>query len=98
MNTLTDGSILRALGVQLERDEANVARPVAHHGGTEDTERKPLVQVCAWCDPAQIQSRALLAQGKRVSHTCCPFHLEQQLARARELNRQAAGGVQKEAA
>lgn len=87
MNTLTDGSILRALGVALERDEQNVAQPVA---AREDA--RPTVQICAWCDPDQVEARALMAQGKRVSHTCCNFHTEQQLARAREMNRQAAGG------
>jgi len=74
MNTLTDGSILRSLGVALQRDEQGVASPA--------------VTVCAWCDFDQVQTRALAAQGKRVSHTICAVHRDQQLARARELNRQ----------
>lgn len=59
-----------------------------------------LVHLCAWCDFDKVQTRALVAQGKKVSHTICPTHREQQLARARQLNeqrRQAAGGI-KEAA
>ena len=74
MNTLTDGSILRALGVALERDAAQVARPVE------------IVHVCAWCDADKSQTRALRAQGKQVSHTCCAAHRDELLARARELN------------
>lgn len=81
MNTLTDGSILRALGVALERDEAQVARPVE------------LVHVCAWCDFDKSQTRALVAQGKKVSHTICAAHKAEQMQRIAELNRQADGGV-----
>ena len=44
---------------------------------------KETVSLCAWCDFDKVQTRAVLAQGKRVSHTICPAHAEQQLARAR---------------
>lgn len=53
----------------------------------QDLGDEPVV-ICAWCDPDQVQARALRAQGKRVSHTICPAHAVQQLARARELNRE----------
>lgn len=90
MSTLSDGSILRTLGVVLERDEQNVARPVAAE----------LVSVCAWCDFDHVQTRALLAQGKRVTHGICPAHAAQQIERARELNgaRSASRPTMKEAA
>lgn len=80
-----DAAILRALGLVLQRDAQNVAtiEPAAPEG--------ELVSVCAWCDWDKVQTRALLAQGKRVTHGICAFHTEQQLERARELNRQAAG-------
>lgn len=74
--TVADGSVLRSLGLTLERDEAHVARPVSVE----------VVSICAWCDTDKIQTRALLAQGKRVSHTCCQFHMQQQIERARFLN------------
>ncbi len=76
MNTIADASILRGLGLRLERDDQNVAQPVALE----------TVSVCAWCDWQKIETRALMAQGKRVSHTCCAEHTRELLARARELN------------
>lgn len=83
-----DAAILRALGVVIKRDEQNVAQPVASE----------LVSVCAWCDWDKSQTRALLAQGKRVTHGICPAHAQRQIERARALNRQAAGGLREEAA
>lgn len=79
--TLSDGSILRSLGVALQRDEFGVARPVAS---------SEVVSVCAWCDWDKSQTRALLAQGKRVTHGICPAHSAQQIERARELNERRA--------
>lgn len=87
MNTLTDGSILRALGVVIERDEAGVARLVDSRAPIADGQ---LVSVCAWCDFDKTQTRALLAQGKRVTHGICPAHSRQQIERAKQLNLQKA--------
>jgi hypothetical protein len=70
MNAMA-GSILRQLGIALERDEHNTAT----------------VHVCAWCDEDKTQTAALLAAGRRVSHTCCPDHSRQMMDRARELNK-----------
>lgn len=55
-------------------------------GENPETNLAGVVVVCAWCDPQQIEARLLRAQGKRVTHTICPSHAAQQMARARELN------------
>jgi hypothetical protein len=71
---ITDAEILNAAGIEIVRTADGFATPA------------PLVHICAWCDADKVQTRALRAQGKRVSHTCCPEHTRQMLDRARELN------------
>jgi len=96
VSTLMDGSILRALGVEIARDEQRVARPIPAGG-----HRPPLqetVHICAWCDWDKTQTRALLALGRRVSHTICREHGAQQLERARELNQAETQKLRREAA
>lgn len=57
--TLTDGSILRRIGLQLQRDSHGVARPVAAR--------------CAWCDAEA--GVAIDPKGPPISHGICPKHL-----------------------
>lgn len=80
MSTLSDGSILRALGITLQRDEHNVARPVADSQGPSG---QGLVSVCAWCDWDKSQTRALHNLGKLVSHSICERHKQLMLDRIR---------------
>lgn len=67
MNTLTDGSILRTLGVALERDERQVARPVAVAGAV------PIVfRVCSWCKRGLGVAECEPQRAGTVTDAICP--------------------------
>lgn len=57
--TLAAGSILRRIGLELQRDSQGVAKPVAAR--------------CAWCDSEA--GVAIDPNGPPVSHGICPRHL-----------------------
>jgi hypothetical protein len=67
--TLTDGSILRRIGLQLQRDSHGVAKPQPVEGRRSAT----VPTACAWCDSEA--GVAIDPNGPPVSHGICPRHL-----------------------